>query len=1360
MTPDADWRPAALALVLILLTLVALLRPVTPPPAEEPAAPVRAALPAIPLKGGQLTAEWQPTGGPYEQVIYTLALGPSPEVLYAGTWGNGLYRSDNGGEVWQATSPPGDQGLVVDSTKAQVHALAVTPDGKTVYLSRWGAGVFRSTDYGATWEGISGPANNILPFHDDWNVGAVLIDRDDSDVVYQATWGGVYKSTNRGDFWEHKDVDPDVPWEEKPVHTLTQAEDGTLYAGTLGAGVYRSVDGGETWQAMGPREPALARKVYSLATREGVVWAGTLGAGVYRTADGGQQWQQVITGLANDPHARTVQALALDRVGNLYAGTVDFGVYRSEDGGYTWRPYNDGLRGYALAILSLVYDARVNTLYATTYGAGVYCNAGDGWKAINGLDDGRLPAPAFEVQSLAFAGSEQETLLAGTLVGGVYASSDRGQSWRRWSRALPIGKARDAPDIAVSDDGRTIVLAGGTGIYRSTDGGASWEWIKAGLPEGEHRVISLVQGKRTPALLFAALEQDRGVGIYRSTNGGAKWEQFGQLDGVDDLALSSDGQTLFALQLGQGLFRGDDQGISGPPLDSGITQIGRQIVMAERNGWQRLILGLARRSLHVRTLDGVYSSFDGGNTWQTSLRGRFETLLTDPVRPGVLYTTTMTDTVPLKVTISQATAPEAQETGPSGIASATALDQEPQIVTETVTLSDERQYTFWVSLDDGHSWRQASLSDRPLTVLALDPLDGNRLLAGTPDGGVYYTTLHFPSPYITGRALLGLAAFVVLPAVVLGALLGLYLYFLLGLRLRLYPWQVWALIFRLPAWRLVSTPRSELGSLEQLIASVAADLEAPFTAEALWNELQSLGVAPSLIQVQNGLSALQARRLFTRDDQGGYRFALTALAHLAALNFDREVLSETVRSANRILRNSEAFFDHAGFQVVALLDRLFLWPESPHYRALGWLNAWLYIHQPLDEADVTRLADNTGTGSRDLGFVVLDHIPTPGAYRATQAARLIPLGSSEIQRAIDQREAGLVLERAIREGQGQEDLFDLREPLLDHLSLFGRAEVMDNWLTAIEQDRDIYFWGLPRSGRTSALWWLRTKVPSRWLRGYVDLRFRGLDWPPVLRDLLADLLLNLRRTHSRLVALPKRDDVLTACGPGLDLGAGLDYLADRGLPALSPRFVFFLDSAMSGAVLDRFQELAVRRGDVSLVVSWDGLPSDPAVVNGDEWLPPLTPAESYTLLKTIGARLWLDFDDDDLDALDRAAGGHPFLLRQLGSQVARMAGRPNEASTRQVLRPGEWPDPLLSERFPAETAIQAYLQRQPHALVRLWQALSPEARRNLRLLAARQFPDPALEPAYTALGLLARDESGTLRLRIGLLGRWLREGRP
>jgi hypothetical protein len=138
-------------------------------------------------------------------------------------------------------------------------------------------------------------------------------------------------------------------------------------------------------------------------------------------------------------------------------------------------------------------------------------------------------------------------------------------------------------------------------------------------------------------------------------------------------------------------------------------------------------------------------------------------------------------------------------------------------------------------------------------------------------------------------------------------------------------------------------------------------------------------------------------------------------------------------------------------------------------------------------------------------------------------------------------------------------------------------------------------------------------------------------------------------------------------------------------------------------------------------------------------------------------RLGLDFAEQDLVTLDTAAGGHPFLLRQLGSHVARMADRPDLALAARVFQPGEWPEPPTVKRFPAEVAIETYLQQRPNTLAYIWNALSPEARRHVRLLAAAQRIDPDLEPVYTSLGLLLRDENGIPRLRIGVLDRWLRE---
>jgi hypothetical protein len=104
-----------------------------------------------------------------------------------------------------------------------------------------------------------------------------------------------------------------------------------------------------------------------------------------------------------------------------------------------------------------------------------------------------------------------------------------------------------------------------------------------------------------------------------------------------------------------------------------------------------------------------------------------------------------------------------------------------------------------------------------------------------------------------------------------------------------------------------------------------------------------------------------------------------------------------------------------------------------------------------------------------------------------------------------------------------------------------------------------------------------------------------------------------------------------------------------------------------------------------------------------------------------------------------------------------MAGRPDQALATRLFQPGEWPEPPTVKRVSAEVALETYLEQHPDTLAYIWRALSPEARRHVRLLAAAQRIDPDLEAVYTSLGLLLRDENDTPRLRIGMLARWLRE---
>ena len=205
---------------------------------------------------------------------------------------------------------------------------------------------------------------------------------------------------------------------------------------------------GHNWRALGP--PGV-RYVQALAVDPGdgaVVYAGVYGVagrGLYKTTDGGSSWQRVTDALNVD-----VMAVALDpeNSSTVYVGTSggEGGVFKSTDRGTTWQPENSGLRWRVkahtgkwitptMAITALVIDpAHPATLYAATDPRGVFrsTDAGTSWHPFNaGLTDRNVKTLALDATG--------RTVYAGTQ--GTKASS---ASAAPLGRATPRGEPRAA----------------------------------------------------------------------------------------------------------------------------------------------------------------------------------------------------------------------------------------------------------------------------------------------------------------------------------------------------------------------------------------------------------------------------------------------------------------------------------------------------------------------------------------------------------------------------------------------------------------------------------------------------------------------------------------------------------------------------------------------------------------------------------------------------------------------------------------------------------------------------------------------------------------------------------------------------
>src|SRR5438132_3197289 len=255
-----------------------------------------------------------------------------------------------------------------------VAATGVPGRPNVFYIGVCNGGVWKSTDYGRVW----------TPIFDDQptgSIGALAVAPSNPNILYVgsgeglqrpdlSTGDGVYKSTDGGKTWQHvglRDgqqisaliVDP------RDAERVFVAVLGHPYGANAERGVFRSTDGGKTWQKVLYRDentgaaalafdPVHTDTVYAVlwASRQGPwengQWQGP-GSGLYKSTDGGTTWRQLGKGLptADQGLGRIGIGIAQSDPKRIYA-TVDAprlgGIYRSDDAGENWRRINSEVR--------------------------------------------------------------------------------------------------------------------------------------------------------------------------------------------------------------------------------------------------------------------------------------------------------------------------------------------------------------------------------------------------------------------------------------------------------------------------------------------------------------------------------------------------------------------------------------------------------------------------------------------------------------------------------------------------------------------------------------------------------------------------------------------------------------------------------------------------------------------------------------------------------------------------------------------------------------------------------------------------------------------------------------------------------
>ncbi|MDQ6888593.1 MAG: glycoside hydrolase [Gemmatimonadota bacterium] len=373
---------------------------------------------------------------------------------------------------WRSIGPP---------RAGRARALSGVPSQPNVfYIGFDNGGVWRSTDYGSTWE----PLFDREPTG---SIGAIAVAPSDPNIIYVGSGAGIIR--------------PDL---------------------AVGDGVYKSTDGGKSWTHLGLRESQMIAMIDVDPKDPNRLFVAALGhpygpnveRGIFRSTDGGRSFQKVLYKdeytSANDVRIdpsdpNTVYGTLWQQQqaffeGGAFGGSGN-GIFKSTDGGTTWRQLGDGLPAVIEANLAIA-PSNPRVIYATVAGA-----AADGGTGRGG---------------------------AGVV--GFYKSTDAGEHWRlavndpsaptnstpRAPDPRPLVRigGGDLPTIAVDPKNENVVYSSSTVFWRTDDGGLTWSAVR-GAPGGDDYQKTWIN-PNDPNILLVVSDQ----GGVVSVNRGASWSNW------------------------------------------------------------------------------------------------------------------------------------------------------------------------------------------------------------------------------------------------------------------------------------------------------------------------------------------------------------------------------------------------------------------------------------------------------------------------------------------------------------------------------------------------------------------------------------------------------------------------------------------------------------------------------------------------------------------------------------------------------------------------------------------------------------------------------------------------------------------
>jgi photosystem II stability/assembly factor-like uncharacterized protein len=471
------------------------------------------------------------------------------------------------------------------------------------------------------------------------------------------------------------------------------------------------------------------------------LYAGTWGAGVFKTTNGGGQWYPVNTGL----DYAYIWSLAVNPLQPdiIYAGTDRGKLYKSTNGGASWFLSSNGIQDKAIVYDIVIDPVNPNRVYIST--RGISNNGGPPWNGVVYLSsDGgvnwqvslkNVPGPWQQdwAYSLAIHPTSPNIIFAATHEYGIYRSDDYGYNWYSVNGGLVDFSTRDlvidprySPFTAYAGfwhaDGAEI---NPSNVLKSTDGG--FNWLPTNTSIRGVKVYRMSIDRNRADTLYLATQSSQG--ILKSANGGGEWLPSG-LQGLitwDILINPQNSQILYSGTDADGMYRSSDAGASWSHAQKGLTNISATSLVT---------LPGNENTLYASTLGkGVYKTSDYGDIWNAYNVGLVDLsifiLVQHPTNPDLVYALTNASGL-FSTDISLSNGWTASNAGlPITTAPVSAFEETHPFA--QAPIPDEEVLGAIVNPE----MNIASTAYQPLLCMSFAPSNPNTVYLGTASAGIY-----------------------------------------------------------------------------------------------------------------------------------------------------------------------------------------------------------------------------------------------------------------------------------------------------------------------------------------------------------------------------------------------------------------------------------------------------------------------------------------------------------------------------------------------------------------------------------------------------------------------------------------------